>query len=99
MACAVSCTGSGEYFVRQVVAHEISARMRYCGETIEIAADSVLFDGVVAQGGSGGLVAVDRQGNFCMPFSTSGMYRGAFSSAAGGCVGIHRELTSLETLS
>jgi beta-aspartyl-peptidase (threonine type) len=73
--CAVSCTGDGEYFIRAVVAHDISAQMRYGGKTVERAAADVL-EKVGKIGGTGGLIAMDRRGNFTMPFSTSGMYRG-----------------------
>jgi L-asparaginase / beta-aspartyl-peptidase len=74
-ACAVSGTGDGEYFIRRALAYDVAARMRYVGETLEVAARNAL-DEVVRLGGSGGLVAVDAQGNIAMPFSTEGMYRG-----------------------
>ncbi|HEV2863785.1 MAG TPA: isoaspartyl peptidase/L-asparaginase [Pyrinomonadaceae bacterium] len=73
--CAVSCTGDGEYFIRSVVAHDISAAMKYGGKSLREAADLVLA-GVGKLGGGGGLVAIDRRGNFATPFNTSGMYRG-----------------------
>jgi beta-aspartyl-peptidase (threonine type) len=73
--CAVSCTGDGEYFIRAVVAHDISAMMQYGGRAVEAAARAVL-EKVEKIGGTGGLIAVDRRGNFAMPFNTSGMYRG-----------------------
>ncbi|MDT5156536.1 MAG: L-asparaginase / beta-aspartyl-peptidase [Acidobacteriota bacterium] len=73
--CAVSCTGDGEYFIRSVVAHDISAQMRYGGKSVERAAAEAL-ERVGKIGGTGGLIALDRRGNFTMPFSTSGMYRG-----------------------
>ena len=73
--CAVSCTGDGEYYIRSVVAHDISAMMQYGGKSVEAAAAAVL-EKVGKIGGTGGLIAIDRRGNFTMPFSTSGMYRG-----------------------
>jgi beta-aspartyl-peptidase (threonine type) len=73
--CAVSCTGDGEYFIRSVVAHDISAMMQYGGKTVETAAAAAL-EKALKIGGSGGLIAIDRRGNFAMPFNTSGMYRG-----------------------
>ena len=73
--CAVSCTGDGEYFIRSVVAHDVSASMQYGGRSVEAAAREVL-EKVGKIGGTGGLIAVDRRGNFAMPFNTSGMYRG-----------------------
>ena len=73
--CAVSCTGDGEYFIRSVVAHDISALMQYGGRSVEAAAREVL-EKVGKIGGTGGLIAIDRRGNFATPFNTSGMYRG-----------------------
>ena len=73
--CAVSATGDGEYFVRATVAHDVSALMEYRGMSLKEAAQSVL-DKVAKLGGSGGLIAIDRQGNIALPFNTSGMYRG-----------------------
>jgi beta-aspartyl-peptidase (threonine type) len=73
--CAVSCTGDGEYFIRAAVAHDISAAMKYGGKPLSEAAELVLA-GVGKLGGGGGLVAIDRRGNFAAPFNTSGMYRG-----------------------
>jgi beta-aspartyl-peptidase (threonine type) len=77
--CAISCTGDGEYFIRSVVAHDVSAMMQYGGQTVEKAAWAVL-EKVGKIGGTGGLIAIDRHGNFATPFSTSGMYRGWIGS-------------------
>ena len=73
---AVSCTGSGEMFIRVAAAYDISARMRYAGETLQQAAETVVLQTLPAIGGSGGLVALDRHGHLCLPFNTEGMYRG-----------------------
>jgi beta-aspartyl-peptidase (threonine type) len=73
--CAVSTTGIGEYFIRAVVAYDVAARMRYLGETLGVAARHALAR-VVAFGGDGGLIAVDRAGKVALPFVTEGMYRG-----------------------
>jgi beta-aspartyl-peptidase (threonine type) len=73
--CAVSCTGDGEYFIRAVVAHNISALMQYGGMSVEKAAADAL-EKAHKIGGTGGLIAIDRRGNFTLPFNTSGMYRG-----------------------
>jgi beta-aspartyl-peptidase (threonine type) len=73
--CAVSCTGDGEFFIRSVVAHDISAAMKYGGKSLKDSAEAVLA-GVGRLGGGGGLIAIDRHGNFTTPFNTSGMYRG-----------------------
>ncbi|HYG51088.1 MAG TPA: isoaspartyl peptidase/L-asparaginase [Flavobacteriales bacterium] len=74
--CAVSCTGHGEYFIRNVVAHDVSAMMEYGKLTLEKAANKIIHEKLVKQGGSGGLIALDKKGNFSMPFNTEGMYRG-----------------------
>jgi beta-aspartyl-peptidase (threonine type) len=73
--CAVSATGDGEYFIRATVGHDVSALMEYRGLKLADAAQAVL-DKVAKLGGTGGLIAVDRDGNVTLPFNTSGMYRG-----------------------
>jgi len=73
--CAVSCTGHGEYFIRNVVAYDVSALMEYKGMTLEQAADEVVMKKLKEQGGEGGLIAMDAKGNIAMPFNTPGMYR------------------------
>jgi beta-aspartyl-peptidase (threonine type) len=77
--CAVSCTGYGEYFIRAGVAKSISDQLKYTGNTIEKAAQNAL-DEVAALGGDGGLIAVDKKGNYSLPFNTTGMYRGVINS-------------------
>ena len=73
--CAVSCTGSGEYFIRGVVAYDVSAIMEYKGLSLKEAADEVIHNRILKIGGDGGLIAVDAMGNVTMPFNTEGMYR------------------------
>jgi beta-aspartyl-peptidase (threonine type) len=74
--CAVSATGHGEYFIRNVVAYDISARMKYKGSPLSEAADEVIMDKLKNMGGTGGIIAVDKNGNIAMPFNTPGMFRG-----------------------
>ena len=74
--CAVSCTGHGEFFIRHVVAHDLAARIRYKKESIAEAADGVFKGLPKVAGGIGGLIALDREGNFSMHFDTIGMPRG-----------------------
>jgi L-asparaginase / beta-aspartyl-peptidase len=76
-ACAVSATGDGEYFMRLNASHEIAARMRFLGESLQQSADYVVGHELARIGGSGGVVAVDRRGAIAMPFNTQGMYRAA----------------------
>jgi beta-aspartyl-peptidase (threonine type) len=73
--CAVSCTGHGEYFIRSVVAHDVSALMEYKRMSLRNASDEVLRK-VGELGGKGGFIALDREGNIAMPFNTEGMFRG-----------------------
>lgn len=73
---AVSCTGTGEMFIRVAAAFDVCARMRYAGMTLEQATAAVVHEALPAIGGRGGLIAVDRHGNFSLPFNTEGMYRG-----------------------
>ncbi|WP_207435531.1 isoaspartyl peptidase/L-asparaginase family protein [Sabulibacter ruber] len=74
--CAVSATGHGEYFIRAVVAYDIAAVMKYKGASVKKAADDVVMDKLVKFGGEGGVIALDKNGNFAMPFNSEGMYRG-----------------------
>lgn len=75
-SCAVSCTGHGEYFIRHAVAHNLSARIKYLGEDITEAARHILFEDLNSEEGNGGLIAVDKDGNFTMEFNSTGMFRG-----------------------
>lgn len=75
-SCAVSATGDGEAFIRLCVAHEIDARVRLAGQTLEQAAAGVVMDDLTRIGGSGGVIAVDARGNVTTPFNCEGMYRG-----------------------
>jgi beta-aspartyl-peptidase (threonine type) len=77
---AVSCTGHGEFFIRQVVAHEVSALMRYKSMSLQQACDEVLFKQLLPAGGEGGLIAIDKDGNYSLAFNTPGMYRGVMDA-------------------
>lgn len=80
--CAVSCTGSGEFFIRGVVAYDVSALMEYKGLSLKEAAEEVIHCRILEIGGDGGLIAVDKNGNLALPFNTEGMYR-AFKTSDG----------------
>jgi len=71
----ISCTGWGEFYIRSVVAHDISALMEYKGLSVA-EASKLVMDKVGKLGGDGGVIALDRKGNVAMPFNTEGMYRG-----------------------
>jgi len=74
--CAVSTTGSGEMFMRMVVAYDVAAQMAYRGVSLEEAAADVVMKRLPRINGRGGLIAVDALGNVTLPFNTEGMYRG-----------------------
>jgi len=75
--CAISCTGYGEFFLRGVVAYDISCLMAYQGLSLDEAARKVIMDKQVQLGGEGGIIGVDAQGNCSMIFNSEGMYRGS----------------------
>jgi L-asparaginase / beta-aspartyl-peptidase len=90
---AVSCTGHGEWFVRSGAAHEISARMRLAGATLEGACRQVIEELLPRLGGadaSGGAIAVDRHGRVAMPFNCEGMYRASIDADGKRMVAIYR---------
>ncbi len=87
--CAVSATGDGEYFIRATVAHDVSALMEYRGMKLQDAAQTVLYK-VAKLGGTGGLIAIDKDGNTALPFNTSGMYRGYVDPSGKFVVEIYR---------
>lgn len=74
--CGVSATGHGEYFIRGVIAYDISALMRYSGLSLVEAAHTVIHEKLTGMGGTGGVIALDREGKVTMPFNTPGMFRG-----------------------
>ncbi len=74
--CAISATGVGEFFMRNVVAADICSRVRYLHVPIEQAANDVVMKELVAQKGEGGIIGLDRQGHVAMVFNTNGMMRG-----------------------
>ena len=73
--CGISSTGWGEYFIRNVVAYDISSQMEYNNSSIQSASKNTLKK-VRDLGGSGGVVGLDSKGNITMDFNTEGMYRG-----------------------
>ena len=88
--CAVSATGHGEFFIRHAAAHEIASRMRYLGEGVEQASAHVVAE-LGEIGGSGGLIAVDAQGQVSLPFNSSGMYRGVIGADGVPMTAIYQE--------
>ncbi|AGN87866.1 MULTISPECIES: beta-aspartyl-peptidase [Enterobacteriaceae] len=88
---AVSCTGTGEVFIRALAAYDIAALMEYGGLSLQEACDAVVMEKLPALGGSGGLIAVDREGNVALPFNSEGMYRAWGYAGDAPSVGIYRE--------
>ncbi|MEM1263220.1 MAG: isoaspartyl peptidase/L-asparaginase [Pseudomonadota bacterium] len=78
--CAVSSTGHGEYFIRAAVAHDIASQMRYAGHDLATAARDVVQERLVAIGGTGGIIAIDANGNIALEHNTAGMYRGSIDT-------------------
>jgi len=75
-SCGVSATGHGEYFIREVIAFKICAKMELQGMSVDSAASSTIHGDLTTIGGTGGVIALDKNGNISMPFNTAGMYRG-----------------------
>lgn len=89
--CAVSCTGWGEFFIRSVVAHDISALMEYKGLSLQEAAKEVIQKKVPELGGDGGIIAVDKYGNMVMEFNTPGMYRATMNDHGDLYIGLYKD--------
>ncbi|KUF09977.1 isoaspartyl peptidase/L-asparaginase family protein [Pseudoponticoccus marisrubri] len=89
--CAVSGTGHGEVFIRWSAGAEIGARMRHLGETLDQAAHHVVMQDLAPNDGSGGVVAVDAQGNLSLPFNCEGMYRASVREGAAPLTAIYEE--------
>jgi beta-aspartyl-peptidase (threonine type) len=89
--CAVSATGHGEFFMRNVVAYDICARMTYTGASLESAARQVVMERLVEQGGNGGIIAMDATGRHVMTFNSEGMYRGYIDAAGRTTIAIYRD--------
>jgi beta-aspartyl-peptidase (threonine type) len=88
--CAVSCTGSGEFFIRAVVAYDVSCLMEYKGFSLKDACREVIQKRLVKIGGDGGLIALDSSGKIALEFNTEGMYRGQRNSKGVNEVLIYR---------
>jgi beta-aspartyl-peptidase (threonine type) len=89
--CAVSCTGSGEFFLRAVAAYDVACLIEYRGLSLAEACNIVVHDKLAPVGGDGGLIAVDAAGNLALPFNSEGMYRGTLTSETPLYIGIFKE--------
>ncbi|WP_299833888.1 isoaspartyl peptidase/L-asparaginase family protein [uncultured Tenacibaculum sp.] len=90
-SCGVSSTGWGEYFIRAQVAHDISALMQYKDLTLKEAAREVIQNKLTKLGGTGGIIAVDKNGNMVFEFNTAGMYRASMNAKGETEVKIYKE--------
>ena len=88
---AISSTGWGEYFIRGVVAYDISAMMEYKGVSLKEATEEVIQRKQPELGGNGGVIAIDNKGNVSMEFNTAGMYRASMNSQGDMKIGIYGE--------
>ncbi|MBQ0203348.1 beta-aspartyl-peptidase [Citrobacter portucalensis] len=88
---AVSCTGTGEVFIRALAAYDIAALMDYGGLSLSEACERVVMEKLPALGGSGGLIAIDHEGNVALPFNSEGMYRAWGYAGDTPTAGIYRE--------
>lgn len=89
--CGVSSTGWGEYFIRAQVAHDISALMDYKGVTLKEATHEVIQNKLTKLGGTGGVIALDKNGNMSFEFNTAGMYRASMNDKGELKVEIYKE--------
>lgn len=88
---AVSCTGTGEVFIRTLAAYDIAALMDYGNLSLLEACERVVMEKLPALGGSGGLIAIDREGNVVLPFNSEGMYRAWAYAGDTPTIGIYKE--------
>jgi beta-aspartyl-peptidase (threonine type) len=90
-SCAVSGTGTGEYFIRATVARNICALMEYQGLSLEEAAEVMVHEVLIKMGGDGGIISVDAAGNIALKFNTTGMYRGYVIAGGDPVIGIYKD--------
>jgi len=91
LTCAISCTGTGEFFIRGVVAYDVSCLMEYKGLSLVDACKEVIHHRLAKIGGDGGLIGVDSNGNIAMSFNTEGMYRAHKQSDKSEVISIYKE--------
>ena len=89
--CAVSSTGWGEFFIRGMVAYDISALMEYKGLTLKEAANLVIQKKLPELGGDGGIIAIDKKGNMVMEFNTQGMFRATMNDKGELYIGMFKD--------
>lgn len=90
LTCAVSCTGHGEYYIRLGFARDISAMMEYKGLSVDEACREEI-NKLSAMDGTGGVIAVDGEGNIALEFNTSGMFRGYITASGKKDIAIFKD--------
>jgi beta-aspartyl-peptidase (threonine type) len=90
-SCAVSGTGDGEYYIRQVLAYDICAMVKYQHLPLEKAVHEAIHEKLEHAGGKGGVIALDRKGDFAMDFNSAGMFRGVRDSRGKREIAMYRE--------
>ena len=88
--CAISATGHGEFFIRNVVSYDISALMEYKGLNINQASELVINKKLKEQEALGGIIGLDKYGNVMMTFNTQGMFRGYRTSDSETVIQLYR---------
>ncbi|MGY0391094.1 isoaspartyl peptidase/L-asparaginase family protein [Bizionia sp. KMM 8389] len=88
-SCAISSTGWGEFFIRAVVAYDISALMQYNGFTLQEATHEVIQNKLADLGGNGGVIAIDKNGHIVTEFNTPGMFRASMNQQGELTLGIY----------
>ena len=86
--CCVSCTGHGEFFIRNVVAYDVACLLKYKGLDLPSACDEVILKKLHEIGGEGGLIAINKNGEIHFSFNSSGMYRASMGDNSGSFVAI-----------
>jgi beta-aspartyl-peptidase (threonine type) len=89
--CAISCTGHGEFFIRGMVAYDVSCLMEYAGKSLREACEEVIHRKQIELGGDGGLIAVSHTGELELIFNSEGMYRGWMDGKGEPRIGIYKE--------
>jgi beta-aspartyl-peptidase (threonine type) len=88
---AVSGTGTGEFFIRGVIAYDIAARMKYAKQSVSDAVDQTIKSALDGKNGRGGVIALDKDGNIKFGFNTEGMYRGYIRADAKPVVHVYKD--------
>lgn len=90
-SCAVSATGTGEYFIRLGVAREVCNLVYFKGMRLQQAADEVIHKELEALHGDGGVIAITPDGQMAWSFNTPGMFRARIAEGGKLEVAVYRD--------